>query len=127
MDDLHTSRGNDTMNATQRAKFEKFLLAERARLEETLTRVATPAGDAAGERGRPGDDLIFSSSGVSSDDDRAVVAHAARELEGIDHAINVLRTDPMHYGKCATCTRAIPLERLRLVPGTMFCQTHAHD
>ena len=115
------------MNASQRMSFEKFLLAERERHERTLARVAGAQDDPPADRGRIGDDLVVSTAGVSADDDRAVVAHTSRELESIDRALTMLHTDPSRFGKCAACARPIPLERLRLVPGTTFCQTHAHD
>lgn len=115
------------MRAAQRARFEKFLLAERRRHEETLARLAQSSMDSPDERGRPGDDLLASSAGASADDDRAVVAHASRELATIDRALTQLHTDPTHFGRCTTCSHPIPLERLQLVPGTPFCQTHAHD
>jgi len=113
------------MNATRSAQFERTLLAEREQLERTLDRLSATPTDAAGGHGRFGDDAVTSTGGASTDDDRALAVHASRELADVDRALAALREDPEHFGFCATCSRPIPLERLRLVPGTRHCRTHA--
>jgi len=113
------------MNATRSAKFERTLLAERARLQQVLDGFSEPPTDAAGEHGRFGDDVIASTGGASAEDDHALAVHTSRELADVERALASLREDPEHFGLCATCSRPIPLERLRLVPGTRFCRTHA--
>ena len=52
-------------------------------------------------------------------------SRTARELEDIERALTSLREYPEHFGRCTTCSRPIPLERLALVPGTRHCRTHA--
>jgi len=116
---------DETMNATRSAKFERTLLAERARLQQVLDGFSEPPTDAAGEHGRFGDDVIASTGGASAEDDHALAVHTSRELADVERALASLREDPEHFGLCATCSRPIPLERLRLVPGTRFCRTHA--
>ena len=106
-------------------QLERSLLAERSRLQRDLERLTTPPTDAAGGHGRFGDDTVESSAGASAEVDRSLALHATRELEDVDRALTLLREDPAHFGKCATCTRPIPLERLRLVPGTRYCRQHA--
>ena len=113
------------MNATQSARFEQSLIAERARLQPVLDGLSAPPTDASGEHGRFGDDVVASTGGASVEDDHALAVHTSRELADVERAIALLREDPEHFGLCATCSRPIPLERLRLVPGTRFCRTHA--
>ena len=115
------------MNNRQRAHFEQFLVAERTRIIAMLGGDCTVAGDAPSDRGRLGDDATSSANGASHDDDRAVSMHAARELASVDDALQLLRESPAAYGVCVTCTRPIPMERLRLVPGTRYCHRHARD
>jgi RNA polymerase-binding transcription factor DksA len=116
---------DDTMNATRSAQFGQTLLAERARLVAVLDGLSTPPTDASGEHGRFGDDVVASAGGASVEDDHALAVHTSRELADVERAIASLREDPEHFGHCATCARPISLERLRLVPGTRYCRTHA--
>jgi len=113
------------MNANRTAQFEQTLLAERERLQQVLDRLSAPPADVSGEHGRFGDDVVASSGGASSEDDHALAVHTSRELGDIERALELLREDPEHFGLCATCSRPIPLERLRLVPGTRHCRRHA--
>ena len=113
------------MNATRSAQFEQTLLAERKQLRQVLDRLSVPPTDGAGEHGRFGDDVVASSGGASSEDDHALAVHTSRELGDVERALVTLRENPEHFGLCATCSRPIPLERLRFVPGTRHCRTHA--
>ena len=106
-------------------QLERSLLAERSRLQRELERLTTPPTDAAGGHGRFGDDTVESSAGSSAEVDRALALHTTRELDEVDRALALLHEDPAQFGVCATCFRPIPLERLRLVPGTRYCRTHA--
>jgi DnaK suppressor protein len=113
------------MNDSQRARFERQILAERRLLEQDLARVEVEPRAATGDRGRFADDAVRSSVGASAEDDRALMSHTARELAELDEALRRLRDDPDRFGVCVTCAKAIPAERLRLVPGTRYCVTHA--
>lgn len=113
------------MNDSQRARLERQILAERKRLSEDLDRVASGQRDTVGDRPRLRDDAEASSAGGSLDDDRASMTHTVRELAELDDALRQLREDPVHFGRCATCGATIPMERLRLVPGTRHCVAHA--
>ena len=106
------------------AQLEQSLLAERERLQQVLDRLVPPT-DETGEQFRFGDDVVASTGGASSEDDHALAVHTSRELGGIERALTALREDPEHFGLCTTCSRPIPLERLKLVPGTRHCRTHA--
>ena len=109
------------MKHDQRAAFERFLLGERRQLQQAVERAeAAPTA-----LPRLGDEAAPGSSGASSDDDRAVAAHAARELVSIDAALRRLHDAPADYGMCSVCGMPISLARLRVVPGTSLCQTHA--
>lgn len=113
------------MNATRNAKLEQRLLAERDRLQQVLDQLSVPPTDATGEHGRFGDDVVASTGGASSEDDRALAVHTSRELDEIEHALTALREDPEHFGLCAVCLRPIARERLAVVPGTRYCRKHA--
>ena len=113
------------MNATRNAQFEQTLLAERSRLKQMLDCLSLPPTDAAGEHGRFGDDVVASSGGASSEDDHALAVHTSHELADVDRALLALREDPEHFGLCVICSRPIPFDRLRLLPGTRHCRTHA--
>jgi DnaK suppressor protein len=113
------------MNDSQRARFERQILAERGRLQEVLTHLASQPRESAGDRGRFADDAASSSSGASVDDDRALISHTMREFIELDDALRRLREDPVHFGVCSTCGASISFERLRLVPGTRHCIAHA--
>ena len=105
-------------------QLERTLLAERVRLERELDRL-TPPTDVEGGHGRLADDVVESSAGASADVDRAIAIQATRELADVDRALARLHDDPANFGLCETCARPIPLERLRLVPGTRYCRRHA--
>jgi len=113
------------MNVSQRAWFERQILAERKGLEQDLARLADEPRAATGDRGRFADDASRSAVGASVEDDRALMTHTARELAELDEALRQLRDDPLRFGVCATCGKAISTERLRLVPSTRYCVTHA--
>jgi DnaK suppressor protein len=118
--------GEDETMTTKNAKqLERSLLAERARLERELERLTTPPTDAEGGHGRLADDQVESSAGASAEVDRAIAVLTSRELADVDRALDRLHEDPAHFGVCETCARPIPLERLRLVPGSRYCRTHA--
>ena len=106
-------------------QLERNLLAERARLERELMALTTPPTDAEGGHGRLADDQVESSAGASAEVDRAIAEVASRELADVEGALARLHDDPASFGVCETCARPIPLERLRLVPGTRYCRTHA--
>lgn len=114
------------MKHKQRAQFERALLAEREKLS-TLVDGGDAAFDSTAAVSRLGDEASPSVNGTSDEDDRAVAAHAARELASIDGALRLLHDAPLSYGVCSTCAKEIPIERLRLVPGTHSCQLHARD
>ena len=113
------------MNDSQRARFERQILAERERLAQDLVRLEDEPRASTGEQGRFADDAVRSSVGASADDDRALMSHTARELADLDEALRQLREDPLHFGVCVICGKTIPTERLRLVPGTRHCVAHA--
>ena len=115
------------MTSAERKLLERHLLSERARHERTLAKMTEDARVPAGDRGRPGDDMLSSALGASAGDDEAIVAHAMRDLAVIDRALTQLRTDPANFGKCAVCSRPIPFERLAIVPGAQYCRAHARD
>lgn len=118
---FHEDPGMTRLRAKQ---LERNLLAERARLQREIARLTTPPASDAGDRGRFGDDEIASTAGTSAEVDAVLAAHASRELGDVERALIQLHEDPDHFGLCVTCARPIPLERLRLVPGTRYYRSH---
>jgi RNA polymerase-binding transcription factor DksA len=112
------------MTRAHAKQLERDLLSERARLAREIERLAPPI-DAAGGHGRLADDEVASAAGTSAEVDQVLTAQATRELDDVDRALTQLLEDPEHFGLCATCKRPIPMQRLRLVPGTRFCRIHA--
>lgn len=115
------------MTSAQRGEIERALLGERERTSETLRRLDAGLVDGLHDRGRPGDDRNSSGAGGGAEDDQAVVVRNTRALEEIDGALSRLRLDPLRFGICEACGKAIPMERLRFVPGTRHCQLHAPE
>ena len=113
------------MTKARRQGIERALLDERVRLQREIAGVTTSATGEPAVHGRLADEVTAGAAGASVEDDLAVERHASRELAEIERALMLLQQDPAHFGLCATCQRPIPLERLRLVPGTRYCRTHA--
>lgn len=113
------------MTRAHAKRLEQDLLSERARLQREIEQLTTPPRDASEVRGRFGDDEVTSTAGTSAEVDDALAVRASRELDDVDRALVQLHEDPDHFGLCATCARPIPIARLRLVPGTRYCRTHA--
>jgi RNA polymerase-binding transcription factor DksA len=113
------------MTRARAKRLERDLLLDRERLQREIERLTTPPSDASEARGRFGDDEVTSTAGNSAEVDDALAVRAARELDDVDRALVQLHEDPDHFGLCTTCARPIPVARLRLVPGTRYCRTHA--
>lgn len=58
---------------------------------------------------------------LSHDQAIAIAAQESRYLDGITRALERLHEHPESFGRCQTCGREIPLERLEVVPHTRFC------
>ncbi|KHD85615.1 TraR/DksA C4-type zinc finger protein [Heyndrickxia ginsengihumi] len=57
--------------------------------------------------------------------DFALNEHTEYEIENIKKALQAI--DNGTYGKCQTCGKEIPLERLEAIPSTLFCKEHSLD
>ncbi|MFC3884712.1 TraR/DksA C4-type zinc finger protein [Bacillus songklensis] len=57
--------------------------------------------------------------------DLALNEHAEQELHEVQHALQAIENGS--YGKCKTCGKDIPFERLEAIPTTMFCKEHSPE
>jgi YteA family regulatory protein len=57
--------------------------------------------------------------------DIALHQHQDYELENIQAALTAMEKGT--YGKCLTCQKDIPLERLEAIPTTLYCKEHSLD
>ncbi len=57
--------------------------------------------------------------------DLALNEHAEQELKEVKHALQAMKNHS--YGKCQTCGKDIPFERLEAIPTTMFCKEHSPE
>lgn len=57
--------------------------------------------------------------------DLALNEHAEQELKEVKHALQAIKDNS--YGKCQTCGKDIPFERLEAIPTTMFCKEHSPE
>lgn len=57
--------------------------------------------------------------------DIALHQHQDYELENIQAALTAMEKGT--YGKCLTCHKDIPLERLEAIPTTLYCKEHSLD
>lgn len=57
--------------------------------------------------------------------DIALIEHLEKELKDIDHALAKIANGT--YGKCETCEKDIPFERLQALPTAVHCIDHTPD
>jgi DnaK suppressor protein len=112
-------RGSDTAidSGQLRAELQTRLRAERVRLEMRLNEL----------HGRAESDALHAHPGEEKDDDLGVEArlgdsldaHFNESLAQIDAALAMIETD--EFGTCRDCERAIPIERLMILPQAQRC------
>jgi len=100
------------------------LLRERADLEGTVTRIrerlAVPQRDSGGDIALADQHPADAASETEARElDLARLTMFEGKIELIDDALG--RLDRGGYGRCVICGRAIPDERLELVPETPYC------
>ncbi|AXF55626.1 TraR/DksA C4-type zinc finger protein [Salicibibacter kimchii] len=54
----------------------------------------------------------------------AINNQSQQQLDAVHEALQAIENGT--YGRCAVCGKAIPHERLKIVPETRVCVTHAH-
>lgn len=109
------------MNAKRLEHFEKLLLAERAQIVSTLSRIAASALAPAGPDAIQGEATEAGAAGVLPTDDEAIARREAVALEQVDEALRLISESPHDYGICAQCGRPIPDARLEILPATRLC------
>ena len=100
------------------------LLRERADLEGTVTRIrerlAVPQRDSGGDIALADQHPADAASETEARElDLARLTMFEGKIELIDDALG--RLDLGEYGRCVICGRAIPDDRLELVPETPYC------
>jgi RNA polymerase-binding transcription factor DksA len=103
--------------------FARLLALRRQDLSERLAAVEARLDAIRAERSAATDDDEHDPEGstLSTEWSRAEGqrADAVRELADLEAALG--RVEAGTYGVCASCGRAIPLERLRLLPAATLC------
>ena len=115
-----------TLSNTQLRHLEARLKEERDRVITVLRRYdESRASNRTAEAGDLSDyPFHIADQGTDSYDqemETVFAERASRELEEIDRALHQLYEDPEHFGICENTGRAIPVERLDVVPWTRTC------
>jgi RNA polymerase-binding transcription factor DksA len=116
-----------SLTARQRARLERRLLEERARVVAALeayhaaTRATgrEQAAELSGARLHPAD---LASDASDRELDASLAARQSAELAEIDAALERLYQRPEEYGRCERGGEPIPFERLELVPWARTCE-----
>lgn len=104
-------------------ELKEKLLAEGARTEEELKRIANPSnamGEFQTKFNEIGNDEDENASEVEEyTDNLALETNLQNQLKEINEALDRIENDT--YGKCENCNLDIPLERLRAYPAAKKC------
>lgn len=83
-------------------------------------RLKINGGKKLGNEARSGRDVgDVASDGEAVELDSRLAAIESRELVMVERAIRLIKEG--RYGKCEHCSAAIPIERLKALPFTMYC------
>ncbi len=111
-----------TLTTQQREHLDRRLREERARLVRDLKRLLGDLSDA-NHQGRPSglSRIAFHEADLGSDtmEQELIATNASRqsrELADIDAALDRLRRRPEQFGVCEDTGKAIPFERLDVIP-----------
>ena len=105
------------MNATKRAEFRKRLMDEREHLAAEWKNHGGIAGAGGGWDTRDVEERAVSIPNAAID--RQITEDERNLLLKIDFALQ--RLDDGSYGRCTSCSQAIPLERLQAKPSVSLC------
>jgi DnaK suppressor protein len=104
-------------------ELKEKLLAEKARIESELNRIAKPTkavGEYSTSFNEIGDDEDENASEVEEyTDNLALEVNLQKQLKEITDALERMASG--NYGKCENCSEEIPLERLRAYPAAQKC------
>lgn len=126
-----TNRPNHSLTSNQLEELSSKLQEEKKWLEEHLQdnehfglgdsqRVQT--GELSAYDNHPAD---LGTETYERGKDIALLENAERHLTDINEALS--RMEQGTYGTCRTCGKAIPYERLQVVPTTAYCVDHVPD
>jgi len=113
------------MTEEQRRHLEQRLLQERARAVRALERLDETATASNGDDGDlTSYPLHLADRGTDAQEQEKSLMLLGKEgvrLTSIDAALRRLYKEPARFGVCERCGRAIPFERLDVVPWTTSC------
>ncbi len=112
------------MNKRQRAKIEKRLLHERARVLKVLTRFDDRFAEMAEDGDLTNYPLHMADEGTDTMEQEKEFLLASKEgtrLIRIDEALRTLYKEPKRFGRCELCGEEIVFERLEILPWTTVC------
>jgi acetoin utilization protein AcuB len=124
--DAKRVRPHGDLRAVDLKQLVAELGAERNRILRRLGRTQeADRGMTEEEREIPMDRVEQAAHRIQLNVDEPLSELSSRRLEAIEHALE--RAAKGSLGKCEKCGRAIPVARLRAVPGTVFCVRHAGE
>lgn len=119
------------LNSQQLQQLKRQLLKEKKELNARF-HANEHLGLAESQRGQTGELSMYDNHPADTateiyerGKDIALNEHAELQLQEIDQALHRIKTD--RYGKCITCGKEIPYERLEAVPTTLYCKAHAPE
>ena len=113
------------MRAREKEKFKKLLLERRARLSGTLSSMADEALKTHGS-GHDADEIAdLGSEQFEQELTLGLMESEHVEVQAIDAALD--KIEDGSYGRCESCSTAIPVSRLKALPSArncINCQSH---
>ena len=112
------------MNKRQRAKIEKRLLHERARVLKALAQFDDRFADLEQDGDLTNYPLHMADEGTDTMEQEKEFLLASKEgtrLYRIDEALRTLYKEPKRFGRCEMCGEEIAFERLEILPWTTVC------
>jgi DnaK suppressor protein len=119
-------KGGTMLSTDEREILERRLREERERVlesiedfdEERKQSLQEETGELSKYRLHPAD---IGTEQMEQEKQFLLASQEGRRLYEIDDSLRRLYADPEAFGTCERCGRAIPFERLEVVPSTRFC------
>lgn len=137
--DTNSTAGSDSgttdapaLDRRTRTELENRLLEARTRaldqIDTRLEKEDTPPADESGDLSHtPSHRADAASHAEQEHRDFRVAEKSSNRVNRIDAALTRLRDVPDEFGRCQVCGDVIALDRLQLLPWTVFCAEHAES
>jgi len=120
------------LNKQEMSHFQKILDEQKRDLEERFEQndnldlkhghYHESVGELSSYDNHPGDE---GTELFEREKDIALAEHYHHEYMGVLHALKAIEEGT--YGKCTECSQDIPIERLEVIPTTLYCKEHSPD